>query len=312
VKNAGLIPALPPLEPGGDYWDTAFLQACLESLLRRRERYLIDHLAISLYAWTYDRALDWGKGGPSKWQHTRPYFRPNGSQDQVGVRIFDWYEAVAQEYSARQIPILTVGGGVNARYATADDAGRVEQTLAIIEMLEQQQFPASMLNFNFFLLAAEPDSSETKNAWFPGINQTRAVVNAVRERIERLKDVQLKPLEHYILLPESIDTVAIEQFEKVNEILQKANPVIGYSAIEAQLAETVSLVGDISQISEEVEAELQAAGCQTQRIEQLCPEIEVVEFDSNEDYVQSFINRVVGDNNERIRSHPRNLSPSSP
>ena len=27
--QAGLIPVFPPLEPGGDYWDTAFLRSCL-------------------------------------------------------------------------------------------------------------------------------------------------------------------------------------------------------------------------------------------------------------------------------------------
>lgn len=312
VKNAGLVPVLPPLEPGGDYWDTAFLQGCLESLLRRRERYLIDHLAISLYAWTYDRALDWGIGGPSHWQQTRPYFRPNGSQDHVGVRIFDWYDAVAQEYSARQIPILTVGGGVNTNYSSVDEQGRTEQTLAIIEMLENQRFPASMMNFNFYTLAADSDQVDAESAWFLDTNQARPVVDAVREVIQRMRGVELKPLEHYILLPESIDSVAIEQFESVNEILQTSNPIIGYSEVEAQLAETVSLVGDCSQIPSSVENELRDAGCKVQRIEQPQPESDVAQIERTEDYVQSFITRVVGENNERIRSHPRNLSHSSP
>jgi hypothetical protein len=298
VKNSGLVPVLPPLEPGGDYWDTAFLQALFQSLLRRRERYLIDHLAISVYAWTYDRALDWGLGGPKLWAETRPYFRPNGSQDQVGVRIFDWYSAVAQEFSARQIPIITVGGGVNAKYSSLDEGSMVEQTLAIIRMLENGEFPATMKNFNFHLLASDPHHIEAENVWFPARDRPRAIVDAVRDYMAKLKNIEIKPLEHYILFPESMDSVAVEQFESVNEIIQQTNPVIGYSPIEAQLAGMVSLVGDESQISNSVEEELRLAGCKIQRIERALPVQEVVLQEPSEDYVQSFISRIAGENNE--------------
>ncbi|HMK09671.1 MAG TPA: hypothetical protein VK449_11640, partial [Anaerolineales bacterium] len=75
-------PIVSPLEPGGDYWDTAFLEGVLRGLARRGQESLLDRLALGAYAWTFGRPLDWGAGGPSAWPESRPYHTPEGSQDQ--------------------------------------------------------------------------------------------------------------------------------------------------------------------------------------------------------------------------------------
>jgi len=51
----GMIPVLPPLEPGGGYWDTTFLQSLMQSLLRREKIDLLDMLVVSAYAWTHGK-----------------------------------------------------------------------------------------------------------------------------------------------------------------------------------------------------------------------------------------------------------------
>src|SRR5512147_276141 len=61
--QAGLIPVFPPLEPGGDYWDTAFLRLALEGLERRGQEELLQELHLSAYAWADERPLEWGAGG---------------------------------------------------------------------------------------------------------------------------------------------------------------------------------------------------------------------------------------------------------
>ena len=48
-----MIPVLPPLEPGGSYWDTTFLQSLMQSLVRREKTNLLDMLVVSAYAWTH-------------------------------------------------------------------------------------------------------------------------------------------------------------------------------------------------------------------------------------------------------------------
>ncbi len=67
AAKAGLNPVFPPLEPGGNYWDTAFLHTALQSLLRRKKHALIDHLTLSAFAWSNERSLNWGAGGPERW-----------------------------------------------------------------------------------------------------------------------------------------------------------------------------------------------------------------------------------------------------
>ena len=109
--QAGLKPVFPPLEPGGDYWDTAFLQSALRSLQRRGKTRLAQSMALGAYAWTYNRPLNWGAGGPECWPVTQPYYTPAESQDQIGFRIFDWYQTVALAEIGRPLPILLLRAG---------------------------------------------------------------------------------------------------------------------------------------------------------------------------------------------------------
>jgi len=107
----GLIPVFPPLEPGGDYWDTAFLRAALRGIQRRGQTHLLDSLALAAYAWAGERPLNWGAGGPERWPAARPYFTPASAQDQRGFRIFDWYLTMAQAELGQNLPILLLRAG---------------------------------------------------------------------------------------------------------------------------------------------------------------------------------------------------------
>ena len=76
-------------------------------------------LALSAYAWTHGRSLDWGAGGPERWPSARPYLTPAGSQDQRGFRIFDWYRAVTQATIGADLPMLLA----RKRFAGQPDGG---------------------------------------------------------------------------------------------------------------------------------------------------------------------------------------------
>ncbi|HEX9013349.1 MAG TPA: hypothetical protein VF813_07525, partial [Anaerolineaceae bacterium] len=82
--QAGLVPVFPPLEPGGDYWDTAFLQSGLRSLMRRKQFQVLDKLVLAAYAWSGEHSLNWGAGGPERWPGARPYMTPSNEEDQRG------------------------------------------------------------------------------------------------------------------------------------------------------------------------------------------------------------------------------------
>jgi hypothetical protein len=103
-----LVPVFSPLEPGGDYWDTAFLRAALDGLKRRATNALLNQLAISAYAPAppLEKPFYWGQGGPERWPDTRPYFTPDDQQDHQGFFIYEWYLAIASAVLGKTLPIL--------------------------------------------------------------------------------------------------------------------------------------------------------------------------------------------------------------
>ena len=196
--QAGLIPVFPPLEPGGDYWDTAFLRAALQGIQRRGFSHLLDRLVIGAYGWTHGRSLNWGAGGPERWPGSRPYHTPTGSEDQVGLRVFDWYLAVATAVTGKPSRILLVGGG--ARFGEKDqpkgsaslEAAHAQQNLAIAALMAGDQevsydteqlepVPSEVLSCNFWLLAASKDSPHAPQAWFKSDGSSLPVVGALRQ-----------------------------------------------------------------------------------------------------------------------------------
>jgi hypothetical protein len=136
----GVVPVFPPLEPGGDYWDLAFLRLALRGLQRRASSGLLDELALAVYAWVGDRPLDWGAGGPQRWPEARPYATPAGIQDQRGFRIFDWYQAIVEQETGRRLPLIALRAGqvLSATASPVDRQGHARANLAAAHLLTIQ------------------------------------------------------------------------------------------------------------------------------------------------------------------------------
>lgn len=167
--EAGLAPVFPPLEPGGDYWDTAFLRAALEELAARGENQILEKLAIGAYAWTNGRPLDWGAGGPESWPATLPYITPEGSQDQRGFRIFDWYNTISRAALGRELEILILAAGEHATGQASDAHVNLVDDIAQTMSLpagERYHVPANVLACNFWLLSANERQAQACGAWF--------------------------------------------------------------------------------------------------------------------------------------------------
>lgn len=211
--SAGLIPVFPPLEPGGDYWDTAFLRAALQGLQRRGHTRLLRSLVLGAYAGVESRPLDWGAGGPERWPGTRPYFTPTGQQDQRGFYIFDWYLTLSQAVLGDPRPVLLFGAGsrlLARQGAGAEEAGEVHmlENLALARLLtgasaventaapldlaalfpsgSPEPVPAEVLACNFWLLAAGPESPGNRQAWFQPDGSVLPIVNALTHWNSRL------------------------------------------------------------------------------------------------------------------------------
>jgi len=272
VRSAGLVPTLPPLEPGGDFWDTAFLEATLIALTRRNESSLLNDLTLGLYAWTYDRPLNWGVGGPERWPEARPYRTPDDSQDQKGLHIFEWYASIASRAGGRIPQMLVIAGGDTlGQDASAEHLQKhSERNVAIARMLEGEEFPGYVQAFSFYPLATGVHHSDFGSAWFPSTQSPLPVVDAFRKFIvaPRHKSVDdHKPLRHYALLPENMELDRLRDWEAIARFIRIERPTLGFSPLEARLATRVTLIGDEALITETIAQELRDAGCKVSRLE---------------------------------------------
>ena len=199
VYQEEIHPIFPPLVPGGDYWDIAFLRTALRNIKRRSEKSLIDSMIIGTYAYTGNRPLDWGFGGPERWPGARPYFTPSGLQDQLGFRVFDWYFAIAQEELGKALPIILLRAGPrigdhnDETFPPIDDLTHSKIILEIVKQLacnlrngeSPRSIPEEVLACNFWLLSTDVDDIYSKDAWYQPDGQTLDCVNIVKEWLEQ-------------------------------------------------------------------------------------------------------------------------------
>lgn len=207
--QAGLLPVFPPLEPGGDYWDTAFLRGALNAIQRRGHHQLLDRFVLGAYAYPGNRPLDWGAGGPERWPGSRPYHTPQDSQDQRGFRIFDWYLAQIKAVTDAPCAILLLGAGCrpgdefDGDFPPVDRVAHANTNLSIASLMMgierkaeksladpeyQDTVPGEVLTCNFWLLSSTNNHQASKDAWIqPDGNKLPAAV-ALREWLANLEE----------------------------------------------------------------------------------------------------------------------------
>jgi hypothetical protein len=278
--EAGLNPVFPALEPGGDYWDTAFLRSALEGLVASGEGSLLESLALGACAWTGDRPMTWGAGGPENWPATMPYYTPDGSQDQRGFRIFDWYNSISRTVLGHELPILILAAGVQRESARKLDAAVGTRSIKIAETLLRRAdpnannaVPANVLACNFWLLSALAESPMTNSAWFEqngkptkvseewtdwrrGISESKGTVRR-QPRIPATGTAIADQGGHYLLLPGETEL----PLEELRDFLMKNNANVGTSQTEAARAARVTLAGGMESFADELIRSLIQAGC---------------------------------------------------
>jgi hypothetical protein len=293
AMQSGLAPSFPALEPGGDYWDTAFLFSALLGLSRRGEAELIDEMVLSAYAWPGNRSPNWGAGGPERWPQSRPYATPANSEDQCGFHIFDWYLAVSQAALGKNMPVIMLAAGSrlgdqqDPRSPAVDIQAHSWQNLALVRSMtgqaeEYDPIPPEVLACNFWLLAAEQGSPELPDAWFKPNGEQLPVVTMIKEWVAsggadpssaskqrvaaKLVSPESRPIAHYLLLPTFEWGPADWKLDAIRPFINKYQPTIGFSPVEASHARRVTVVGGASKVPEAIIDGLLAAGCIVEQI----------------------------------------------
>jgi hypothetical protein len=298
--QAGLIPVLPPLEPGGDYWDTAFLRAALQGIRRRGGAQLAEKLVIGAYAFTWGRPITWGSGGSEQWPAARPYITPPGSEDQIGFRIFDWYLTISKTVLQHSCRLIIMGGGALLGEAGKTDSLPVDPeshahlNLQIAHLLKNttpqtglnvSEVPDDVLACSFSLLAATGGSPQKVQAWFPEGEQPLPAVQSFIQAFSNPTSKKVYPdipaaspsnqvtphnnnklMAHYLLLPVYEWGISDWHLEVIRPFVKKHRPSIGFSVQEAKLAARVTVVGGSQSFPELVIEELVQAGCSVRQI----------------------------------------------
>jgi hypothetical protein len=280
LLRSGITPIFPPLEPGGEYWDTTFLRHALESLERRGETRLLESLAIGAYGFLHQHPWNWGKGGPDRWPGNRPYLTPPQEQDQRGFYIFEWYAAIARAVLGQELPVILLRAGEYKRpLIDPGDRGRLQSFIEIYRQLlaapgteAYRQMPGNLAAASLWLLSAEPGSQYEQAALFSpngnpktggetllryGLPVAAAQVTADGAAGDLLP--QAFPLSKYVLLPRERENPV------VNKIRQLADPqkiAFGSSFLDAALARQVIVFGPPEQYPNQQLSLLSRAGCE--------------------------------------------------
>lgn len=302
VARQSAVPVLPAFEPGGNFWDTAFLRNALQSIERRGMTAVANRLALSAYGWTHRRPINWGAGGPEYWPDTRPYFTPAESQDQIGFRIYQWYQAIAAAVLQRPTPIFLLQAGLPTHpdrikeneMASAENAAVIKELYTWVTGKElvleksaealpppQLEIPDEVEACNFWLLAATPNGRYCDQAWFqegrPHLPLTESIaksfpapaaedfVNPTISNETVYKRLQ-HPISHYILMANGQHGGWEQQLARMLPYVSQYHPTIGFSIDEAALAGKITIIGQSPYITADTVNRLTRAGCQVEQI----------------------------------------------
>lgn len=267
----GINPVFPPLRPGGDYWDTAFIELALAGLRRRRMDTLLDKLILSAFGFTFDKPMTWGQGGPEQWPASKPYLTPEGQEDQLGFHNFEWIQAYGERATGIRFPVILLDAGHTGTVYSQPDAQIIVNNVVNILTVSRENFSRKeridglplmdesvrLCTFSLDTLMkviGEDQLSAQMKAIFSGeMTSTDAKTNL---------GSQGKMIDHYLLLPAHASGVSDIVLSKVRPIIKKYHPTVGFSLQEAKLARKVSVFPDSILFSDVEINALRTAGCE--------------------------------------------------
>jgi hypothetical protein len=286
VLDEGLIPVFPPLEPGGNYWDTAFLRGAIKGLVRRKQDSILQNLVLSAYGHTNHRDLNWGLGGPQRWPQTRPYLTPEGSEDQQGFRIFEWYLSITHSLLQKNVPIIMLQSGFPSfpeKFLSKrplsnqvwNNQAEILKQLSGSTLSNQDPIPSDVMCCNFWLLASDEGTPFYHHGWYQGEHclipeipsNTNQQDDLATESSETGTELSQKhPIKHYVLLPTYEWGIADWHLEVIQPFIKKHKATIGFSIEEAKLASKVTIIGNPQTFPEEKLQDIRSGGSFVERI----------------------------------------------
>jgi hypothetical protein len=268
----GLVPVFPPLEPGGDYWDTTFLRGALDGIKRRASKPLQDRLILSAYAGLNGHDLNWGSGGPQSWPETQPYHTPESSQDQLGFRVAEWYLTLSETILEKRLPLLLLG----IRGPAPEGQDLVDVVIKGTRLISRQEvggldpLPEEVIGGAIFCLTGLSDCCSGEHSWYSPEGEPKPLAESFLKKNKGQKTKNINgefQISHYLLLPSFDWGVADWHLNVTKSYIKKHRPTVGFSLEEAFQAEIVTVVGGEEHFSEQDLSRLRNHGCVVRRVE---------------------------------------------
>jgi hypothetical protein len=255
IVAEGMTPVFPMLDPNGSYWSLAFLEAFLSGMDRCGKGDLARKMALAVNFSGYNRPLDWGAGGPSRWPDAQPYLTPPDSQDHLGFQGYLWMDDIVHRTLGESLPMIglkagaTVGDLTDPQYPPVDPVRHADVNLQVAQIAAGSRFSAPVLCLCCWLLAADEGDPAASEAWYRNDGSTLPIVDSLKRRclsknLQRTPIIQ-KSLRHYLLLPQDPVSISGRGWESVRNYLLAFQPVCGFSIDEACQAEKVTILGDL-------------------------------------------------------------------
>ena len=285
VLQAGLLPVFPPLEPGGDYWDTAFLKTALESLKRRGKSDILGQPGPFSYCSVFSEWIDAGDaGGPERWPGARPYTTSETNEDQCGFCIYEWYNAISHSILQRVLPLILVQVGDKE-----DSTSQSQNYLQVFQLMNNETvnlpgsvenkldpLPDNILACSFRLVPQNESGKSESSSFFSNDQEPTIIQTSVQQWIlsrktgEKTRNEPLceniHPLQHYLLLPAYEWGISEWHLDVIKPFVKRYLPTIGFSLSEAALAAKVTVVGGLQSFPEDSLQFLRSSGCVVDRI----------------------------------------------
>jgi len=290
AMSFGLIPVFPPLQPGGDYWDTTFLKKTFLLLQQRKAIALISGINIAVSAQTFNKPLDWGMGGEAVWPASKPYsnLEAEDSQDQMGMHTWKWYTDIIQSVTSTTPKIFLFWYGAS----NVLEGGLLDSSLSIEKLIDMAQmdpstsdpemegliFDENVIACNLWILnSSAEESSDNSTDLLKAINHSDQAINTIKNhqvkyasqnsiqndyQVARKVADWVYAIDHYLLLPRYDWGIPEYLFDRVRPIIRQFMPTIGFSLSEASLARKVTIWNENNAFSEKDILFLKQAGCE--------------------------------------------------
>lgn len=266
----GIKPVFPPLQPGGDYWDTSFIDLAISGLKNRKLDQILQNLILSSFGYTFERPFSWGKGGPERWTGAKPYQSPEDQEDQMGFHNFEWVQKIAERNLGFKVPILILDAGFSGSPMQEENKEETVKSIkAVLSALGKDegakdvsetsiQWSDSVLGCYFSL----ERMTVFMQGHFP-LTQFFEIFGLPKgeKKPQRKINKEQKIISHYLLLPSHAGSVSDVVLNKVRPIIKKFKPAVGFSLFEASFAQKVSIFPDPILFTEEKINQLRSAGC---------------------------------------------------